>query len=52
MTTSIDIKSVMREAYQLAEKTHGPGGAIGIVKDGEIVLQHTWGYADSSRAAR
>jgi Beta-lactamase class C and other penicillin binding proteins len=49
MTTSIDIKSLMREAYQLAEKTHGPGGAIGIVKDGEIVLQHTWGYADPKK---
>ncbi|TDH34943.1 D-aminopeptidase [Pseudohoeflea suaedae] len=24
----------------------GPGGAIGVVKDGQVVLAHSWGHAD------
>lgn len=27
----------------------GPGGAVAVVKDGETILRHAWGYADLDR---
>ncbi|MGC5749048.1 D-aminopeptidase [Gluconobacter sp. NFX36] len=27
----------------------GPGGAVAVVKDGEVLVRHTWGYANAER---
>jgi D-aminopeptidase len=47
--TLIDCQRLERAANEVAEKAHGLGGAIGVVKDGEVILRHTWGYADPKR---
>lgn len=47
--TSIDWANLERAAKEVSERARGPGGAIGVVKNGEIVLRHTWGYADPKR---
>ena len=27
----------------------GPGGAFAVLKNGEVIAQHAWGYADLER---
>jgi Beta-lactamase class C and other penicillin binding proteins len=44
--TSIDQTALERLAEKIPEQVRGPGGAIGVVKDGKIVLRHVWGHAD------
>lgn len=33
----------------IAERYVGPGGALAVLRDGEVLAQHTWGYADLER---
>jgi D-aminopeptidase len=30
----------------------GPGGAVAVIRDGEAVVRHSWGYADAERRER
>lgn len=46
---SIDQSALERLTAGIAEHVRGPGGAIGVVKDGETILSHVWGYADPKR---
>ncbi|KAJ5679802.1 hypothetical protein N7462_008046 [Penicillium macrosclerotiorum] len=43
---SIDPQAVQRILDDIALKYRGPGGAIAVIKDGELVGQRVWGYAD------
>jgi D-aminopeptidase len=42
----IDHSAVQKVAAAIHIVEKGPGGAIGVVKDGETVLNHVWGFAD------
>ena len=44
--TSNDQSALERVAAELSESVRGPGGAVGAIKDGTVVLRHAWGYAD------
>lgn len=46
---SIDQSALELLAVNISEQVRGPGGAIGVVKNGEIALSHVWGYADPKR---
>lgn len=43
----------MQSVQQILEATsaryRGPGGAVAVVKDGELLGQHVWGYADMDK---
>ncbi len=43
---SFDLAALEAYVRALPEKYKGPGGAVAVVKDGEVVLRHAWGYAD------
>ncbi|MFC3075758.1 D-aminopeptidase [Shinella pollutisoli] len=45
----IDQAALERLAESIPNEVRGPGGAIGVVKDGRTVLRHVWGYADPKR---
>ncbi|MGG5821333.1 D-aminopeptidase [Falsiroseomonas sp. HW251] len=36
-------------AAALPRRYPGPGGAIAVLKDGEVLLRHAWGYANAER---
>ena len=38
-----------RAAARLALTYAGPGGAVAVLRDGELLLRHAWGYADIDR---
>ena len=40
---SIDINSILAAVPHLS---HGPGGVVAVVKDGALLGQRAWGYAD------
>jgi len=42
-TESIDIDSILAAVPHLS---HGPGGVVAVVKDGALLGQRAWGYAD------
>ncbi len=46
---SIDRLALERAANEVSEVIRGPGGAVGIVKDGEVILRRSWGYADPKK---
>ena len=46
---SIDHSALELLAQKVSEQVRGPGGAIGVVKDGEVILSHVWGFADPKR---
>lgn len=33
----------------LPKKYAGPGGAVAVLKDGEVIVRHTWGWANAER---
>lgn len=33
----------------LTEAYKGPGGAVAVLKDGEVLIRHAWGYANAER---
>lgn len=45
MNTS-DLSALERAIATLPQHYPGPGGVAGVVKDGEVVFRHSWGYAD------
>ena len=47
--TDFDLSALERTAAKLSESIRGPGGAVGAIKDGTVVLRHVWGYADPKR---
>ncbi|HEY2050973.1 MAG TPA: D-aminopeptidase [Caulobacteraceae bacterium] len=38
-----------RAALRIARDFPGPGGACAVLKDGEVLVRHAWGYANSER---
>lgn len=38
-----------RAVEQIARKYPGPGGAIAVLKRGEVLIRHTWGWANAER---
>jgi D-aminopeptidase len=38
-----------RAAGRLAQAFPGPGGACAVVKDGEVLIRHAWGWANAER---
>lgn len=44
--TSIDLSGLEREIHAIPLKSKGPGGVVGVVKDGRVVLRQAWGFAD------
>ena len=47
--TDFDPSALERAAAKLSESIRGPGGAVGAIKDGAVVLRHVWGFADPKR---
>ena len=43
--SSID-RAALAAVASLPERFKGPGGAVGVVKDGEVIFREAWGYAD------
>ena len=41
--------SALERAVRRSGASMGPGGAVGVVHDGAVVLAHAWGYADLAR---
>jgi len=33
----------------LPDRYQGPGGVVAVIKDGEAIVRHAWGYADAER---
>ena len=47
--SDIDHPALERAIRRLPVAFRGPGGAVGVVHDGAVVLAHAWGYADLAR---
>lgn len=43
---ALDTARLNRAVAALPERFRGPGGAVAVVKDGEVVLRHAFGYSD------
>ncbi len=43
---ALDTARLDRAVAALPERFRGPGGAVAVVKDGEVVLRHAFGYSD------
>lgn len=44
--TSIDTAALAAAIAALPERFKGPGGVVGVVRDGEVIAREAWGYAD------
>ncbi len=44
--SSIDRAALDAAVASLPERFKGPGGAVGVMKDSEIIVREAWGYAD------
>lgn len=44
--SSIDHAALVAAVASLPERFRGPGGAVGVMKDGEVIVREAWGYAD------
>lgn len=44
--STIDTALLEKTIRSLPQTYRGPGGVVAVVKDGEVVLRHAWGYAD------
>ena len=42
----LNLDNLTQALDQLPDRYRGPGGVAGVVKDGEIIAQRAWGYAD------
>ena len=48
----IDASALDRAIEDLPKRYPGPGGAVAVVKDGEPIIRHAWGFANlETRAA-
>ncbi len=47
MTAKLD-----RAVQGLPDRTPGPGGAVAVLRDGEVLARHSWGWADTERRLR
>ncbi|WP_457580941.1 D-aminopeptidase [Ensifer canadensis] len=43
---TLDLPALERAVLALPQHYRGPGGLVGVVRDGEVILKHIWGYAD------
>ncbi|HEV7321284.1 MAG TPA: D-aminopeptidase [Ensifer sp.] len=43
---TLDLSALERAVTALPQHYPGPGGVVGVVKDGEVLFRHAWGYAD------
>jgi D-aminopeptidase len=43
------LSALERTLAQIPLNYAGPGGAIAVLKDGEVLVRHAWGYADLER---
>ena len=48
MTTPLSTR-LDRAIASLARAYPGPGGAVAVLKDGEVLARHAWGYANAER---
>jgi D-aminopeptidase len=47
---NLDLNSRLAGAIQsLPDRYKGPGGVVAVVKNGEAIVRHAWGYADAER---
>ena len=46
---SFDQAALESVALALSNVVRGPGGAVGAVRDGKVILRHVWGFADPVR---
>jgi D-aminopeptidase len=46
MSGIADLAGLERVLAALPERFRGPGGVVGVVKDGEVLARQAWGYAD------
>ena len=46
---SLNAQDVLRVLEMVPIFYRGPGGAVAVLKDGELVSQHVWGYADMEK---
>jgi len=44
--TSIDTAALAAAIASVPERFKGPGGAVGVVHDGKVIVSEAWGYAD------
>lgn len=44
--TQLDLSALEQTLRSLPLLYKGPGGVAGLVKDGEVILRHSWGFAD------
>ncbi|MBD9374234.1 D-aminopeptidase [Rhizobium sp. ARZ01] len=44
--SDIDLAALEAAVHSLPERIKGPGGVVGLVKNGEVILRHAWGFAD------
>lgn len=44
--SSIDRAALAAAVASLPERFKGPGGVVGVMKDGEVIVREAWGYAD------
>ncbi|WP_026790836.1 D-aminopeptidase [Pleomorphomonas oryzae] len=44
--SSIDRAALAAAVASLPERFKGPGGTVGVMKDGEVIVREAWGYAD------
>ncbi len=47
--TQIDPAALQAAVQSLPDRYPGPGGVVGVVRDGEIIVRHAWGFADLDR---
>jgi CubicO group peptidase (beta-lactamase class C family) len=46
---SVTKQNIEQIINEIPLRYRGPGGAVAVIKDGEVVGQRVWGYADQSR---
>lgn len=44
--SKLDTSALEAFVRQIPQNYKGPGGVVAVVKDGEVVLRHAWGFAD------
>ena len=47
--TTPDLAALERAVLALPQQYRGPGGVVGVVRGGEVILKHVWGYADVAK---
>lgn len=47
----LDLTALEKAVQTIPPRLKGPGGVVGVVKDGSVVIRHAWGYAAPVRRA-